>query len=202
MIHRLILTIACISCPHVVLGCNLDIGEPLLPTDVTFQEAAEVFTSNKSNKYARIAAYETMLRVKGAAFGAVLRDGYLNDLADIVSAATYCEVMRSNGAVARVTGLPDNIGTLSEPQQAQILTYSFTMNVEDRDWDQGCISTYDPPAEGCNNKFFISARDGVITFRLDSQSGTFKRQDGEFIGTIELYYGGPYYTVPAKLVLQ
>lgn len=186
----------------IAAACNPDRAGMLLPGDKDFLDAAKVFSDAKTGKYERIAAFETMLRVEGAAFGSVLRDGYLSGDPDIINAATYCETMRANGAVARVTGLPENDDNLNDKQKAQILSYSFTMQKAGADWSQGCLSTYKHPKEGCNPAYFISVRNGAITFRADRQTGLFRRVDSEFVGVIELVYGGAAYTVPAKLTLQ
>lgn len=199
---RAISLVGLVCAPFSALACNPDVAPPLLPTEETFQKAAQVFEDPQAGKYARVAAYETMLTVQGAVFGTVLRDGYLSDDPDIISAATYCEMMRSNGAVARVTGLPKNADALSDNQKAQVQASAFTLTKLGADWDQGCWSAYRPPEDGCNTDYFVSVRDGTISFRSDRNTGVFTRVDGEFVGQIELIVGGPVYTVPAKLVLQ
>ncbi|MAC82043.1 MAG: hypothetical protein CML66_28780 [Rhodobacteraceae bacterium] len=159
---------------------------------------------SEGNKYARLSAYDTMLRIDGSAFGVVLRDGYLSEDDSLIAAAVTCETLRSNGGVATVTGLPDNADGLSDPQKKQILGYGFNLKKipGSVDWERACFSTYKHKEEGCHPSRFVSVRDGVISFRHDNSTGSFRRVDGEFIGTIELFYGGPILTVPAKLTLQ
>lgn len=202
MMERAVATLLAALAPFAGLACNPQLGEPLTASDPTFEAAAETFASPSAGRYARIAAFETMLRVEGAAFGAVLRDGYLSDDPDIVATATFCEVMRANGAVARVTGLPDDADEMTDGQRAQILSFAFPMARAGADWSQGCLSTRDHPRSGCNPSYFISVRDAVVRFRNDGQTGSFRRVDGEFRGVIELVYGGPTYSVPARLDLQ
>lgn len=188
--------------PSAALACNPRVSEPLLVSDPEFSEATAVFESSDNNNFARLAAYETMLRVQGTSFGAVLRAGYVSEMTDIIHAATYCEVMRANGAAARVIGGPIGDHDLTAQQLENVLSYAFNLSYIERNWDQGCISNNRPPETGCNLSYFTSVRDGLITFRVDGNTGKFRRQDGVFIGTIELVYGGPTLTVPAELILQ
>lgn len=198
---HLVAALALALAPGTALACNPERAAPLMVTDTEFQEAAARFGDAATDRYGRLAAYETMLRVEGAAFGTILRDGYRSGDDDLIAAATYCEVMRSNGATARVAGPPDDAGDMSPQQEAQILTRAFPLRKSGADWDQGCLSTSEHPSEGCNPSYFISVRDGTVAFREDNQTGTFRWVDGEFVGRIDLYYGDPTYSVPATLSL-
>ncbi len=188
--------------PLPAVACNPTLAEPLLVSDAEFLEAAEAFEEAAPGSYARLAAYDTMLRVEGAAFGTVLRNGYLSEETDLVAAATYCEVMRANGAVARVTGLPEAAADLRPDAEAAILGFRFNLDKLETDWAQGCFSTRAAEGPSCPAQYFVAVRDGIVTFRQELNSGRFRRVDGGFSGVIELLYDSRVLTVPATLTLQ
>ena len=186
-----------------VQACDPSDGPPLSGSSPEFEEAVSAYYNDGFPTPLKLAAYATLLRTNEPIFSAMVREGKASDIADIRHAAIYCELMRAHGFVASVSGLSEATANLTEPQQQQVLTFTFTMPAQIRDFSAGCVTTTKAhKGAGCDPKYFVSFADGAINFRWDYQTGSFRWEEGAYRGVINLVYGGPTYEVPATLVLQ
>lgn len=196
------LSLLCAICtgPTVAFACDYRLEERLTFSSDEFKSAVEIYESDAPS-YLRSGAFATMLRTDEPMFGALLREGKKSADKDIQDSAVFCEVMRSNGFTVSAVGKPAQ-HSLNEGQLEQLTSYSKAPVVVSRHFEQGCLSTYKTREKGCNPTYHVSVSGGVVSFRSDRDTGTFTWVDGEYVGELTVSYGGPMYTMAAKLVIH